>query len=264
MRSILGVPLKRKDRVIGVIQVVDTRPYRFNIDQISVMELLSANLATSIENAQLFARAQSDAQTQARLLDEVNHRVKNNLSSIAGLLYTQRRYAAEHEYAILDDLIERIEGLSTVHKMLSEAEWQPLVLSDLVRTIIENVSRAVLDDLDISYTINESSVRLSPKLANSMAIIINELVTNSIKHAEPGTDTIQLHINVSHSHDDGTTILQYEDDGPGYPKEVLAFEKHSVGLYLMRDIVRYELRGDLEICNARGAAVRIIFRNRKS
>ena len=140
LRSILAVPLRGKGDVIGVLEVVDDVVGRFTTADLTLVESLASTVATAIENARLYGQARQDAETKAVLLREVNHRVKNNLAAIIGLLYAEQgRVGMESGpdgQTLMKDLINRVHGLATVHGMLCASEWTPLPLDELTRKII--------------------------------------------------------------------------------------------------------------------------------
>jgi K+-sensing histidine kinase KdpD len=147
MRSVLTVPLIVNHKVIGVLQATDTEPNRFDPKDQRLLESMATPSAIAIDNARLYQQTQQDAITRAALLDEVNHRVKNNLTAILGILYAEQRHAQDHPERpyeqMLDDLINRVQGLTTVHAMLSDSEWSPLLLSDLVERVIQALVKAM-------------------------------------------------------------------------------------------------------------------------
>jgi PAS domain S-box-containing protein len=196
LRSILSVPLRFKGRVIGVIQVVDEAIGRFEQVDLTLMESLAATAAIAIENARLYTKAQEDAAIKADLLREVNHRVGNNLMAIIGLMRAEHRYmptehhlsdeAADAVETTLNRLIQRVNGLVEVHTMLSHSEWAPVRLTDLAKQIIQMALKMLPPGRHMHVSIMESPVTLSPRQASNMALVINELATNSVKHALGG------------------------------------------------------------------------------
>jgi two-component sensor histidine kinase len=236
-----------------------------------LVESLATTAAIAIENARLYAQTRQDAVTKAMLLDEVNHRVKNNLTAIAGLLYAELRYAdvkmgareGRAAYAsILQDLLDRIQGMKLVHNMLSASEWQPLPLEALTRRMMGGALRGLTREKRVHYTVNAVPVRLIPRQASSFALVISELVTNSIKHAfAAGQTDLQVVVDIAYDGDadDAEMCFTYRDDGRGYPDAVLRFETHSVGLHLVRTMVEHDLQGQIALSNADGAVAKICF-----
>ncbi len=267
VRSILSVPLRVKEQVIGALQMVDSEINHFTAADMTLLESLAGTAGVAIENARLYEQARQDAKTKAVLLDEVNHRVKNNLAAIIGLLYVERRHAEVKEETVyqagVDDLINRIYGLSVVHRLLSASEWSPLPLSELTSRVIDAAVHVTPPYKRISIDVSPSTVHVTSKQANSLALVINELATNTAKYALD-TDEIS-HITVRITLEDnpgsaGHTILfEFRDDGPGYPEEVLQLERHNVGMYLVQTFVRDGLRGELTLNNQLGAVTTIRF-----
>lgn len=264
IRCILSVPLKIKQRVIGALQVVDTETDCFNQEDIPIMESLAATAAIAIENARLFEQVLRDAETKTTLLYEINHRVKNNLASIIGLLYSEQRYGGDGDrQALIQDLIRRIQGIAQVHAMLSETEWAPLPLDELTRQIIMTTLRTLPQDVKVNVTITPAPVRITAKYATNMALIINELTTNTLKYALEGRDTAEIRVRIV-AEEAGTTLFEFSNDGPDYPDDVLNLSRHNLGLYLVKNLVERGLEGTVTLRNDGGPVTAIRFKNTQS
>ncbi|MBN1874006.1 MAG: GAF domain-containing protein [Anaerolineae bacterium] len=264
LRSILSIPLKAKNDITGVLQVVDDQAARFRVTDLTLLEPLAATAAMAIENAKLFEQVRRDALAQEMLLHEVNHRVKNNLTSIIGILALElrRTYQDDADFkATLRDLRDRIQGMTIVHNLLSEAHWSPLLLDKLLIEII----RAALNSSPICHKIKvqvnspEVPLHIIPQQATSLALIINELTINSVKHAFTGRDHGYLQIDISYHPETRRITLHYKDDGPGWPLEVLQGKYQSTGLRLVRMTVRSPLRGKFTLHNENGAIATLTF-----
>ncbi len=263
LRSILSVPLWVKQRPIGVIQVVDSTVNRFDSTDMRLLEALAATAAVAIENAELYEQTRLDAETKAALLHEVNHRVKNNLAAIIGILYMEKSHAQLRKQkldylAVLQDLINRIQGLATVHKMLSAAQWSPLPISSLATQVIESTLQALPPDKRLGFEVSPSPVEVTPKQAHHLAVVINELATNTIKYALRERQAGRMKVAIEQA--DGLVMLEIRDDGPGYPPEVLSMEYFNVGCDLVQTIVQKGLGGELALFNDGGAVAQIRFR----
>ena len=261
LKSILTVPLRVRNQEIGVLQVVDSRRDRFDDGDRMLVESLAASAAIGIENARLYEQAKKDAKTKSILLREVNHRVKNILMSIVGLLYAELRHPktddTEVYQALMDDLINRVQGMSAVHSMLSYSEWAPVPLSDLSSRVLRSALRTLPPDKEVSFDIDSSPVRVTADQAHNLALVINELVTNAIKHGLKGRDALQ--IEVRSKTENGTTILEIWNDGPGYPEDVLSMECYSTGFDLAQNIMARNLHGKLKLRNDNGPVATITF-----
>jgi two-component sensor histidine kinase len=254
LRSVLTVPLQVKQKVIGVMQVVDEEVGRFDETHQTLLESLASTAAIAIQNAQWYKQACQDAETKLALFHEVNHRVKNNLTAIIGLLYAERRHATIEGRTyqdIMNTLINRVQGLATVHEMLSASEWRPLPLSHLAEQVIHAALHILSSTQQILVEVIPSPIEVTPTQASQLALIINELATNAMKYAlnERGKAKITVRI----SEDEDTICFEFRDNGPGYPEDVLRLKRHNVGLYLIQTIVQSGLQGELELRNDQGA-----------
>jgi PAS domain S-box-containing protein len=264
LRSILSVPLRIKEKTIGVLQLVDTAISRFSAADQALVELLAATAAIAIENARLYEQARRDAETRAVLLREVNHRVKNNLTAIIGMLYAERHRTLGGENGVypsaMQDLVNRVQGLATVHSLLSASEWAPVPLGVLAAQIIRSALQMLPRDKRVSVHVSPSPVHVTPERAHHLALVINELTTNTVKYALVERDTAQITVQIEL--DANIVRFVFRDDGPGYPDHVLRMKRHNVGFELIRNIVHKDLRGKLAIHNDHGTVAVIEFRDR--
>ena len=247
--SQIGVPLRFKDELFGLLSLGLDNLETMVPDYLDIVGEVGSSLAIALYQARLFETARRDAEARATLLHEMNHRVKNNLSAILGLLYTEQRVARPESQAdyrsLLRDLINRVRGLATVHSLLSDAEWGPVLLSELVTHISHSVLSLMLPHQMVGVAVTPSLVRVSPRQANSMALIINELVTNSAKYALPGQARPILNIRIALTGE--TVSLEFRDNGSGYPEDVLALVRQGVGLYLIQRLTEGDLHGAMTL-----------------
>lgn len=260
--SWLGVPLMAQEELVGMLTMDSLEPHHFNQEHIRMVMPFANFVAVALENAQLFEQTRQDADTKAALLREVNHRVKNNLSAIIGLLYAERRHAGVQDNAIyqeiMNNLISRIRGLSIVHNLLSATEWAPLPLNTICQQLISSAQHTVPRDKQVLTQINPSAAAVGAQQATNLALIINELITNTIKYGFADRKQVNVRIDIS-MHED-TIHLDYSDDGPGYPQAVLDDTHHNLGLYLLKTLVTGGLRGELTLKNNPGATALIGFK----
>ena len=204
------------------------------------------------------------AETQTILLREVNHRVKNNLASIISMLNMRRDHAetqgqAEFQSLILD-LTACVRGMAAVHGMCSEKSWQPLNLSELCRRIIQGALHGLAPQKRISIGITPSELLVQPDQAHHLAFLLNELATNTRKHAASSRDEIRVEVGIGT--DDDKVVLVYGDNGPGYPLERLdnTASGDSIGFELIKGIVQHNLGGIVRFANDNGAKAEITFK----
>jgi two-component sensor histidine kinase len=213
---------------------------------------------------EMYRQAREDAETRSELLKEVNHRVKNNLAAIIGMLYAEERFlnpAQALAWApVRQDLIRRIEGLAVVHSMLSAVKWAPVPFSDLAESLISAVMKVLPPGRFCSVKVAPSTLMLRSDQAHNYGMLINELAANTLKHAVPFREHVTVVMEIVISGDE--VRLTYRDNGPGFPRDVLALERHSLGFELVRSIVRSFPGGEIAFRNADGAVVDITFHRR--
>ena len=217
------------------------------------------------ERKQAEERLKEYSESQAILIKEINHRVRNNLTEIIGILYSEEDIAERKgklEYLPnIQSLVMRIKGLSTVHSLLSESEWKPPKITKLCERIVNVVIKSLSSSKDVNILVTSSDYLISSDKAHYLGMVINELATNSIKYAFNKRD--KLNINIDIKEEDDNIILNYRDDGPGYPREILkeAHSIDSIGFELIQGIVKNSLLGDLKLKNDNGAVTILTFKN---
>ncbi len=204
-------------------------------------------------------------ETLTVLLREVNHRVKNNLAALISMLHMEQNKAlANHneEYVnFLNDLISRIQSLSTVHSMLSAQNWQPLEISKLCSLVMQAAIQGTPLGKKVNIQVSPVNIKVNSNQAHHLTLVINELTTNSIKHAIH--NRLQAMINVDISTGEGFINLKFKDDGPGFPQSLIDgdFSHANIGFELIRGIVRQSLDGEFRLENNNGATAIIRFQN---
>jgi PAS domain S-box-containing protein len=220
----------------------------------------------SEENARLLEQARHAAQTKTILLHEVNHRVKNNLSSIIGLIQTHGRFrkkkGSSEVQSMCRDLAGRVQGLAMAHHLLSAAGWSSVKLTNLATGVIHSTLQILPSDQHVSVHVSPSSIQVTPDQASTLALVINELATNTIKHGQKGEQGPTISVRIEEN--DGQILFVFQDNGPGYPAPILDEGHYDVGLHLVTNLVRRDLRGEVTLRNDHGAVTRIQFGNRRS
>jgi two-component sensor histidine kinase len=200
------------------------------------------------------------AKTQVALLREVNHRVKNNFSSLIGLLQMKRDYARTPEEAgHLKDLEVRLAGLAAVHNMLSLNEWRPIGLGELCRVLIHKTTGLTGIPCTVTIHSEPTDVSLPHSQSHHLTLIINELISNTIRHSR--LLNIPMAIKVTITHQDNGITLRFSDNGPGYPGDILDAQAspHGSGLHIIQALTTSSLGGRLTLTHDHGAVACITF-----
>jgi PAS domain S-box-containing protein len=180
------------------------------------------------------------------LLQEIHHRVKNNMQIISSLLSLQANHTGSEEASeVLKESRGRVKSMAMIHEKLYHSHNLSRLnieeyINNLVRDILSSYSST---SSRITSTVDVENIYLNIDTALPMGLIVNELVSNSIKHAFPeGAGNI----NVSLVRDKEQYILDVSDNGAGLPKDIDPFNSNSLGLKLVNSL-SIQLEGDLEV-----------------
>jgi two-component sensor histidine kinase len=218
--SLTNVPVLIDGAAWGVLEVDSTTPRDFSEDTSDFLTAAAAQIGTFVqhhnaqpdEGAHLIAAA-AEAQKRQILLREMQHRVKNSFQLILSSISIQkRRYSAEETQRALDHVASRISAISLAHDQLAPREDGKIVrLSDYIRALC-TVIRQQAENIEVDVQSDE--LELSIDRAVPVGLILNETVTNSIKHAfgpEGGRIVVGLAGGVGY----GEAILTVADNGRG-------------------------------------------------
>jgi two-component sensor histidine kinase len=109
----------------------------------------------------------------------------------------------------------------------------------------------------VQMQVESSEVLLSPKQANALGLVINELAANALNHSGRVNEPLALWVRIRSAGDE--VSLAVCDNGAGFPAEVLEGEARGVGLYLARTLIESDLLGSLRLYNERGAVAEVRF-----
>jgi len=183
---------------------------------------------------------------------EVHHRVKNNLQTISSLLRLQARRSDEPETRIaLGEAERRVRSIAVVHEVLSREPGEEVVFDEIVRSLVLLVEDTVLALHPVEILVNGSLGVLSTDLATPLAVALAELLTNAVEHAfigfggtnndQVGVVTLNLYL------EDGDAIAEIRDNGRGLDDDFSLEVPKSLGLSIVRDIIRAQLLGTIEM-----------------
>jgi PAS domain S-box-containing protein len=202
-------------------------------------------------------RKQAEA-NQKVLLDELNHRVKNNMQMLNALLRrAQRETRSAEARIVLSDASNRVGAMAAAQQVLYEADNAATYSAkDFLEGVCASAKQAFGGTIDISVAGCTSS-RLSNDTAMPLALILNELLTNAAKHGrnERGDGSIQVRLTKAPE----SYLLEVEDDGPGFDADEAS--KRASGLGLVSGLAR-QLGGTLKVERTPGARCVIQFLDR--
>jgi two-component system CheB/CheR fusion protein len=208
-------------------------------------------------------RAEEQLRTSLRekevLLKEIHHRVKNNLQIIASLLNLQTEYIGDRKIrAMLEEMYSRVRSIAAIHELLYGApDLSRIDFSRYLEALAKDVASVFSGSpTGVHIKVNSSSVWLEITQAVPCGLIVNELLTNSLKHAFRGTDSGSVQISFQRS--DKQCVLEVSDDGIGLPDQLEIQSANSMGFQLLVLLVE-QLKGSVEVDRSSGTRFVVTF-----
>ena len=204
------------------------------------------------------------------LLSEIHHRVKNNLAAFISLLSLEGSCVETPEgQALKKDLQNRARTMALIHETLYKTQqYSEVNMEFYLSTLIDQVVNSYSSTQSIGTFVDAKGITLDLGSATAIGLIINELVTNSLKYAFPPdsihglADREEPCIGIRLIKEDGTYLLIVSDNGVGLPKDLNIRTTKSLGLKLVNFIARHQLRADIEIKTKNGTEFLFRFKER--
>jgi two-component sensor histidine kinase len=197
------------------------------------------------QNYQLYERARQDAEERALLLRELDHRVRNNLSVILGLLSMERnRRPPRPSQEALASLEHRLRSFLLVHEALRRQNYQGVPVREIAEKLAQRLHNAWDVEHRIDVSMDGTIITLDERQGFALALALNELLTNAFRHAFP--DGRPGHIQIHFSADAGDTFtLVVRDDGVGQASAAKTPITGS-GRSIVQALIKDELGGSVE------------------
>jgi two-component sensor histidine kinase/putative methionine-R-sulfoxide reductase with GAF domain len=229
------LPLRWKRRQIG--ELVCDRDTPFSDDDRALLEAIAHHAAVALEHGRAVMRGV--------LAQEIHHRVKNNLQSVASLLRVQARAENVDPRKALQDSVNRILAIAAVHEVLTEHREDDVDLGELVDRLRAMLVQGLAEGKDVSAELEP--VSLAGQRATALALVFTELFQNALEHGGS-------RVAISLAQRNGEVVLTIADDGGG-----IRGDGAGTGLSIVRALVRDELRGELALENDGGLRAEVVF-----
>jgi two-component system, sensor histidine kinase PdtaS len=242
IHSVLCVPLEVKRNILGCICIYSSHRHQLSQEQMQLVVTFANEAAIAIDNARLYEETRRGLELKSALLRELHHRVKNNLATVASILSLQRRRTRSAEVRnILAESVNRVQGLAATHDLLSHEDVSEARVDDVARKIV-GVANANLRPLDsqITFEVDTCAVVIPSRAVAILALVLNEMVSNAIKHGMKGMK--KGSVTIRGREEDGLVIVEVLDTGNKLSVSVSLEEDDSEGLGL--SLIR-NLMGDI-------------------
>jgi PAS domain S-box-containing protein len=206
------------------------------------------------------AALEAALQQKDMLLKEIHHRVKNNLQIVSSLLSLQSGYNPDpRAKEMFADSQQRIQSMALIHEILYQSRNLGRVnVADYLRTLAAHLVRSYrTDDTQITLALDVDQVLLDVDTAIPCGLLLNELISNCLKHAFPDHRKGEVSI-VMHADPSGQVTLTVRDDGVGFPADTDFRNSNTLGLQLVTGLVE-QLQGKITMARDTGCAFTISF-----
>ncbi len=199
-------------------------------------------------------RKQAESQ-QRVLLRELNHRVKNNMQMLQSLLYSATRQTQNQEARrVLEDASNRIMAMAAAQRVLYDTTDTARFSTDKFVEAVCGTAQQMFPS-NVKITCEAVSAQLENDAAMPLALILNELLTNAVKHGCNATEENVIRVGLTNG--EGAFVLSVEDDGPGF--DLQTANKQSSGLKLVQLLAR-QLHGHFEVARKPRSRCTVRFR----
>ncbi len=256
--SVALIPLRYSGTVLGLLQLNSRQKGRFTPELISFLENACEQVAIALAQRQAQAALRASLLEKEVLLKEIHHRVKNNLQIISSLLNIQSHHVKDPQaLEAFRESMNRVKSMAILHEKLYRSENLARIdFLEYVKSLVAGLARTVRFNTKVGFEYAIEPISLSIDVAVPCGLIVNELISNSLKHAFPGGRTGCIHIGLHKEND--KFLLSLSDDGVGFPKHLDFMHTDTMGIRLVVMLVE-QLRGTIELSRDGGTSFTIRF-----
>jgi two-component system, sensor histidine kinase PdtaS len=249
--SLACVPMLIRGDVVGVLNCYTEKVHNFTKEEIAILQALSTQAAFAVEHAKLMVKS--------AVIQEMHHRVKNNLQQIASLVRLQTHFSKFMTVdQALSDTLNRILAIAAVHELLSRDDLDTVSVKKVAEQILTATKQSVVAPGKSIYTkVEGPDTRLPLNQATSLALVINELVQNAVEHGFSELDEGRIWVQIEE--DEEMICLTVVNDGKPLPEGFDPTHNKSLGLRIVNDLVRGGLGGVFTMENRDGILATVKF-----
>ncbi|MCX6381446.1 MAG: GAF domain-containing protein, partial [Armatimonadetes bacterium] len=243
VRSLASVPLIAQGEVIAVLNCYTAEVHEFTTDELVVLQALGNQAALAIQHAKLMVKS--------AVIQEMHHRIKNNLQQIVSLIRLEMRYSKYTTVEeALNDTLNRILAISSVHELLLRDNLDEVSIKKVAESLLHATQQSIIpSNISIQITIEGEDIVLPLAKATSMALVLNELLQNAIEH---GFKTLTKgRVRIQLSADENRYRVAVLNDGDYLPEGFNIRKSDSLGLSIVDTLVRSDLHGTFVLENAK-------------
>lgn len=255
IRVLLALPVIAIPKRVGLLAVSFDRYFTYQEEDLIFLKTNCHEIGQLVQSSQLI--------NKSILLQEVYHRIKNNLQMIIGLIYMQKytlkaegidEMPTEKAALLMDNIIGQIKSIAYVNELMTGEGYIDDKVS--LEMAVENVVSLYRSD-EFKISMHIENIHIPYKMTISICMLVNELICNACHHAyAEACDKVKL-IDVSMKILDGKLYLSVRDNGSGIKNPDDYLKAGSTGITIIRNLLR-ELKGEIEVYSEEGLQVQVI------
>jgi two-component sensor histidine kinase len=260
IKSLIAVPMMLNGNSLGFIGFDSVKHKKQYTDlEINLLKTYAQIIVNVMERQRKEKILIEALEEKALLMNEIHHRVKNNLQVISSLLYLQSIYISDPNLIeILQNSRNRVEAMALLHeKIYQSKDIKSFNFKSYIEKIAEQlVNQYAITSLDIVLKTNIENIKLDIDQSILCGLIVNELITNALKHAFQGFKKGKIEISINE--DEGIVNLSIKDNGRGLREDFIPSKNATLGIQLVARLVK-QLEGQLSLVASKGTEFKIIF-----
>lgn len=255
IRVLLALPVIAIPKRVGLLAVSFDRYFTYQEEDLIFLKTNCHEIGQLVQSSQLI--------NKSILLQEVYHRIKNNLQMIIGLIYMQKytlkaegidEMPTEKAALLMDNIIGQIKSIAYVNELMTGEGYIDDKVS--LEMAVENVVSLYRSD-EFKISMHIENIHIPYQMTISICMLVNELICNACHHAyAEACDKVKL-IDVSMKILDGKLYLSVRDNGSGIKNPDDYLKAGSTGITIIRNLLR-ELKGEIEVYSEEGLQVQVI------
>jgi two-component sensor histidine kinase len=250
--SAVIAPLKARGKNIGALCLFTNKPRNFTEQDKRLVSMLTDGAGIAIENARLYQEEKQRSSLLSGFIHEANHRIRNSLQAVAGLLEMEASCEDHSPREALRKSIDRIHCIGAVHGLLSRKNLQQVEMKESARRIAKIVGQSLELPADSLVTISGARVMLESREATALSLALNELLDNALRHGLGSGRQGKVHVSFTQLNRE--IMVTVNDDGAGLPEGFDVARDAGMGLKTAAGLVAQDLNGELRLFSKNGGA----------
>lgn len=260
-RSSAVIPFSCEDGLLGFFILFDSADDFFSDELIGYYRGVVQSIGIALNRIGYESSLKQTILEKEHLIREVHHRVKNNMQVITSLISLQTsRQTDDNIRSVLNDCQNRVRAMALVQERLyNSGDFSSINFQNYIQTLVTMLMSSYrIDRQKARVLLDVSDLNIGISTAIPLAQLINEILSNSFKHAFRGNESGSINISLHRNDEDRNCILVISDDGAGFPSDMVFPGNGNLGFQLIDALIK-QLRGKYSLTSENGVSYTVIF-----